>query len=130
MYVHTENALCCRVFLRTKKKRSVFDTTVRAEIITELILERASPVIFETFLLEFITFRLIPVICPARGADPENHWKRQLIPDRAYPAIKSVKFRNLFLIRFFRIRYNFGLDKVRLFRGALQRAAGFVGGSV
>ena len=36
--------------------------TVRAEIITELILERAGPVIFKTVLLELIAFRLIPVI--------------------------------------------------------------------
>ena len=43
------------------------DTTVRAEIITELILKRAGPVIFKTFLLELIAFRPIPVICPARG---------------------------------------------------------------
>ena len=50
--------------------------TVRAKIITELILERAGPIVFKTFLLEFITFRLIPVICPARGAKPENYWKR------------------------------------------------------
>ena len=50
-------------------------TTVRAEIITELILERAGPVIFKTFLLELIAFRLIPVICPARRTKPENYWK-------------------------------------------------------
>ena len=50
--------------------------TVRAEIITELIPERAGPVIFKTFLLELIAFRLIPVICPARRAKPENYWKR------------------------------------------------------
>ena len=36
--------------------------TVRAEIITELILERAGPVFFKTFLLELIALRLIPVI--------------------------------------------------------------------
>ena len=51
-------------------------TTVRAEIITELILKRADPVIFKTFLLELIAFRPIPVICPARGVKPENYWKR------------------------------------------------------
>ena len=49
---------------------------VGAEIITELILERASPVIVETFLLVLIPFRLIPVVCPARRTKPENHWKR------------------------------------------------------
>ena len=43
-----------------------FLTTVRAEIITELIPRRAGPVIFQTFLLELIAFRPIPVICPAR----------------------------------------------------------------
>ena len=50
--------------------------TVRAEIITELIPKRAGPVILKTFLLELIAFRLIPVICPARRAKPENYWKR------------------------------------------------------
>ena len=38
--------------------------TVRAETITELIAERAHPVIFETLLLEFVAVRLIPIICP------------------------------------------------------------------
>ena len=52
------------------------DFTVRAEIITELILKRAGPVIFKTFLLELIAFRSIPVICPARGVKPENYRKR------------------------------------------------------
>ena len=33
--------------------------TVRAEIITELILERADPVIFKTFLLELIISDLL-----------------------------------------------------------------------
>ena len=50
--------------------------TVRAEIIAELILKRAGPVIFKTFVLELIAFRPIPVICPARGVKPENYWKR------------------------------------------------------
>ena len=50
--------------------------TVRAEIITELMLKREGPVIFKTFLLELIAFRPIPVICPARGVKPENYWKR------------------------------------------------------
>ena len=50
--------------------------TVRAEMITELILKRAGPVIFKTFLLELIAFRPIPVICTARGVKPENFWKR------------------------------------------------------
>ena len=50
--------------------------TVRAEIITELIPERAGPVIFKNALLELKAFRLIPVICPARRAKPENDWKR------------------------------------------------------
>ena len=40
---------------------------MRAADVTELILERASPVIFETLLLELISFKLIPVICPARS---------------------------------------------------------------
>ena len=51
--------------------RCCFKSTVRAESITELILERAGPVIFKTFLLEIIAFRLIPVICPAGQAKPD-----------------------------------------------------------
>ena len=43
--------------------------TVHAETITELILERAGPVIVETFLLALMTFRQIPIICPARRAN-------------------------------------------------------------
>ena len=54
----------------------VIPQTVRAEIITELFLKRAGPVIFKTFLLELIAFRPIPVVCPARGEKPENYWKR------------------------------------------------------
>ena len=44
--------------------------TIRAETITELILERAGPVILKTFLLQLKAFRVIPVICPARRAKP------------------------------------------------------------
>ena len=47
--------------------------TVHAENITELIPKRAGPIIFKTFLLELIAFSLIPVICPARRAKPENY---------------------------------------------------------
>ena len=36
--------------------------------ITELILERAGPILFKTFSLKFIAFRLIPAMCPARQA--------------------------------------------------------------
>ena len=43
--------------------------TICAGMIAGLILER---VIFETYLLEFIAFRLIPVICPERSAKPET----------------------------------------------------------
>ena len=60
-----------------RNKNSNFSViTVRAEIVTELILKRVGPVIFKTFLLELIAFRPIPVICPARGVKPENYWKR------------------------------------------------------
>ena len=38
---------------------------------TELILERASPVILKTFYWNYLAFTLIPVICPARRAKPE-----------------------------------------------------------
>ena len=50
-------------------------SAVRAEIITELIPERAGPVIFKTFLLELIAVRPIPVISPARVVKHENYWK-------------------------------------------------------
>ena len=65
---------------------------VCAETATEFILESVGPVSFKKVLLEFRAFRLIPVICPARRAKPENYCKRDLIPDRAYSAIKSVIF--------------------------------------
>ena len=43
--------------------------TVRAKLITELMLERAGPIIFKALLPELIiALRLIPVICPARRA--------------------------------------------------------------
>ena len=70
-------------------------TTVRAEIVTELILKRAVQVISMNFLLELIPFRLIPVIRPARKAKPENYWKRKLISNKTYPEIKSVIFQKL-----------------------------------
>ena len=47
-------------------------SSVLAETITKLILERASHAIFTTFVLELQAFRLIPVICPARRANPGN----------------------------------------------------------
>ena len=49
--------------------------TIRAEIVTESILKRSGPIIFETFLLELNAFRLIPVICSATRAKPQNYWK-------------------------------------------------------
>ena len=58
--------------LETLEENSSPSITVRAEIITELILERAGPVIFKTLLLELIAFRLIPVICPARRTKPKK----------------------------------------------------------
>ena len=70
-------AECVNSSLKGRKKHiNVFNIKFRAEIITELILKRACPVIFKTFLLELIAFRPIPVICPARGVKPENYWKR------------------------------------------------------
>ena len=45
--------------------------TVHAKTITEVILERAGPVILKTFLLELQGFRLVPVMCPARTVKPE-----------------------------------------------------------
>ena len=59
---------------------------------SELILERAGPVIFRISFLDLTAFRQIPVICPARRAKPENYWKRELIPNKAYPANKPVVF--------------------------------------
>ena len=76
---------------------------------TELILEKAGPVILRPFT-GIIAFRVIPVICPARRAKSENYWKRSLIPDRAYRAIKSVIVQKLSPGTIFRIRYNFGPD--------------------
>ena len=64
-----------RLFLTSEGCFIFFRIPVRAEIITELILERVGPVIFKMFLLELITFRLLPVICPARRGKPENYWK-------------------------------------------------------
>ena len=50
-----------------------------------------------SFSHEFIAFRLIQMLCPAKRAEPENHWKRELIPDRAYPAITSTELHKLVL---------------------------------
>ena len=50
--------------------------TVCAETIAELVPERADPVILRFFFLALTAFRLIPVLCPARRAKPENCWKR------------------------------------------------------
>ena len=63
------------LILGTAKNATVIHT-VRAEISTESILERAGQVIFKTFLLELIVFRPIPVLSPARGAAPENYWEQ------------------------------------------------------
>ena len=49
-------------FYRIIPWNNLFCNTVRAEIITELILERAGPDNFKTFILELKAFRLIPVI--------------------------------------------------------------------
>ena len=79
MRVNSREILICNCIhnqARTVIHQICYGITVRAEIITELILKRAVPVIFKTFLLEIIAFRPIPVICPARGVKPENYWKR------------------------------------------------------
>ena len=60
-------------FRKESAEASFWNTsiTVRAENITELILERAGPVVFKTFLLELKASRLIPVIflfCKKRKA--------------------------------------------------------------
>ena len=57
---------------------------------------------FQTVLLEIVTFRLVPGICSVRRAKPENDWKRQVIPDRAHHAIKSVSCQKLVPEGFFR----------------------------
>ena len=67
---------CRLAFSECKCKCNVLEITVRAKIITELIPERVGPVIFQSFFLELIAFRPIPVSCPARRAKPENYWKR------------------------------------------------------
>ena len=53
--------------------------TVGAEMITELILERAGPVIFKTLLLELKLsdgIQLFFLQDAARRAQPENDWKQ------------------------------------------------------
>ena len=67
---------------------------VRAETMTELILDRAGPVISKTSLLEATALRLIPIIVFVLQEEQktENYWRQQLIPDGAYPSMKSVKF--------------------------------------
>ena len=54
----------------------ITQATVRAKVITQLILDSAGPAILKTFLLELIGFRPIPVIYSAWRAKPENYWKR------------------------------------------------------
>ena len=75
-YSKREKILNTGIFLFFACNCSCEDGTVRAAMITELILERAGPVIVETCLLELIDFRLIPVSCPPSRTKPENYWKR------------------------------------------------------
>ena len=67
------------MFPKKRREKGVsalnFFITVRAKIVTELILERAGQIVLKTFLLKLIAFRLIPVICPARRAKPEDCWE-------------------------------------------------------
>ena len=116
-------------FGRLRAPRDSFLIPVRAEIIAEVILERACPIIFKTFLLEVIAVRLIPVICPVRRAKPENRWKRWLAPDRAHPARISNFFRNLIPGNMFRIRRNFGPNNSGLAAGLAATLQGNLSGN-
>ena len=60
--------------LRIEPKSGPWDPklTACAEMIAELMLERADPVTFETFLLELIAFQLMPLSCPARRGKREK----------------------------------------------------------
>ena len=70
---------------RTKKK--IAAPTKMSENLIHLILRKSSQDLdpdsgkggsrkFKDFLLKWITFRLMAIICPARRATPENYWKR------------------------------------------------------
>ena len=67
------------------------------------------------FFIEFMAFRLIPVIYPARRAKPENDWKRYFI---IFPQQKRKQFFHKINSwkRKLKIRYNFGPDNVALQR--------------
>ena len=62
--------------------------SARAESITKLILKRADPVIFKIFS-GMNSFRLIPIICPARKAQPEMYWKTTIKSRRGLSRDKS-----------------------------------------
>ena len=82
----TQQHLFCLTFLKKHASNDfVADCTVRAEIITEPIPEKAGPVMSKTFLLELMAFRLIPVICSARRAKPENYRTRKLSQEGPIP---------------------------------------------
>ena len=49
---------------------------VRAEIITELILERVGPVILKTFFTGIKSFQTDPSNLSCKKSKPENYWKR------------------------------------------------------
>ena len=58
------------------KRALAIESAIRAESISELILERAGPVISKIFFSGIIAFRLIPVIVLQEEQKPENDWKR------------------------------------------------------
>ena len=62
IYHHTRNCYLSSSNKFQGNGSGISETTVRTEMITELILESAGPVVFKTVLLELIAFRLIPVI--------------------------------------------------------------------
>ena len=61
-------------------------------IFSLITLERARPVIFETFFLELIPVRMIPVIHPTRRTKPENYWKTIIISRQGLSCNKISNF--------------------------------------
>ena len=64
-----------KIAAATAENRAILVHSLSTEIITEVFLERAGPIVLKTWLLELIAFRQIPVVDPARTGKPENYWK-------------------------------------------------------
>ena len=85
---HRRFPFLCKIWYAPKPD---FNHTGRAETISELILTRASPIIFD-FLIGINSSKTDSSHLSLRRAKPENYWKRLLIQGRAYSAIKSANF--------------------------------------